>query len=431
MPGAVANSRRTFAAIADNLEGFGKSREEGLRIMVELLEQGAAQALPAHPPEAGLVTLGLEEELQVVDAHGALVAHDFARGQRDVPDHDGTSSRELHLCALEIKTPVCDSPDAIVASLATMRGVASRRAALQGQRVLSAGLHPLSAWTAQPTYDDPVDFARYARMQKDYGDVVRGALAFGMHVHLACADPALRMPVMNSLRNVLPDVLALSVSSPFSEGRDTGLACWRHAILGRLPRSGIPDVWRDEASYVAYLDRLRAVGSLHAGEGLWEDLRLHHVYGTLEVRICDATPSMDRVWLIVALLQAEVATLEDEVRRGCAPEPIARALLEDSKFRVCRHGMDAEVVDWHTGTLTPLPARLHAWLERVAPAAMRLGTLPRLARALSQALAEGTSSARQRAWMLDGPASPLIDRLVDVTARPRCDSLSPGTGARP
>ena len=119
-----------------------------------------------------------------------------------------------------------------------------------------------------------------------------------------------------------------------------------------------PRRWPDEASYEAHLDRLRAVGSLRAGEGLWEDLRLHHVYGTLEVRICDATPSIDRIWLIVALLQAEVATLEDEVRRGCAPEPVARALLEDNKFRVCRHGMDAELVDWHTGAVTPLSTRL-------------------------------------------------------------------------
>ena len=399
--------------------------------MVELLEQDAEGAQPAQPPQAGLGTLGLEEELLVVDARGALGAHDFARGQRDVPDSDGTSSRELHQCALEIKTPVCVSADAIVASLATMRGVAARRAALQGQRVLSAGLHPFSPWTTQPTYDDPIDFARYARMQKEYGDVVRGALAFGMHVHLACADPALRMPVMNSLRNVLPEALALSVSSPFSEGRDTGMASWRHTVLSRLPRSGIPDTWRDEAAYAAHLDRLRAAGSLRAGEGLWEDLRLHHTYGTLEVRICDAVPSIDRIWLIVALLQAEVATLEDEVRRGCAPAPIARALLEDSKFRICRQGMDAELVDWRTGKATPLSMRLHAWLERVAPAADRLGTLQRLAKALSQALAEGTSSARQRSWMQEGTFDSLVTRLVDATARPLSAGLLPGTGARP
>ena len=399
--------------------------------MVELLEPGAAGAHPAPPPQAGTITLGLEEELLVVDASGALAAHDFARGQRDVPDSDGTSSRELHLCALEIKTPVCQSADAIVASLAAMRGVATRRAALQGQRVLSAGVHPFSPWAAQATYDDPDAFPRYVRLQREYGDVVRGALAFGMHVHLACADPALRMPVMNSLRNVLPEALALSASSPFADGRDTGMASWRHAILGRLPRSGIPDVWRDEAAYTAHLARLGAVGSLRAGEGLWEDLRLHHVYGTLEVRICDAAPSLDRIWLIVALLQAEVGTLEDEVRRGCAPEPIARALLEDSKFRVCRHGMDAELVDWRTDGAAPMSARLHQWLQRVAPAAARLGTLPRLATALSQALAEGSSAMQQRGWAQDGAGlGPVVDRLVDATARPLSAGLLPRGGAR-
>lgn len=393
--------------------------------MADTLQQRAAVAPAAMPRRADVVTLGLEEELQVVDAHGALTPHDFARGQLEVPDADGTSSREIHRCVLEVKTPVCASADAIVASLAAMRRVAAARAQRQGQRVLAAGLHPFSRCPEQATWCDPAEFPRFVRLAHEYGDTVMGALAFGMHVHLGCTDAALRMPVMNALRDVLPDVLALAASSPFSEGRDTGLDSWRQRILARLPRSGIPEAWRDEASYLAHLDRLRAVGSLRANEGSWEDLRLHHAYGTLEVRICDAVPSLDRAWLIVALLQAEVVTLEDDCRHDRLPPPLDRLLIEDNKFRATRHGMRAELVDWRTGEPQAMPLRLQHWLRRIAPAAARLGTLARLTTALAAASREPASAQMQRAWRQSGGFERVVDELEACTAAPLSVALRP------
>ncbi len=375
----------------------------------------------ATPPgrDAPVVTIGIEEELQVVDAAGALAAHDFDRGRAEVPDRGGASSRELHRCVLEVKTPVCGSPDEAVASLAAMREIAATRARAQGQRVLAAGLHPFSRWTDQPTWEDPALFPRFARLLHDYADILRGVLAFGMHVHLGCSRPALRMPVMNALRNVLPEILALSVSSPFSEGRDTGMACWRHGVLSRLPRAGIPASWPDEAAYAAHVQRLRRTGCLQPEDALWEDLRLHHRFGTLEVRICDAAPSLDRVWLIAALLQAEVATLEAEVAAGNAPPPLETALIEENKLRVCRHGLSAELVDWHAERQLALPARLWQWLDRLGPAARRLGTHDRLGTALHQALQEGSFAQRQRAQHRRGDAlAAIVDGLVAQTAAP-------------
>lgn len=384
----------------------------------------------ASRSDAGIVTLGIEEELQVVDAAGALAAHDFDRGGREVPDREGSSSREIHRCVIEVKTRVCSSPDQAVRALAVMRAVAARRAALQGQRVLAAALHPFSRWPEQALHDEPGVHPHYAHLLDEYGEVARAALTYGLHVHLGVSRPQWRMPVMNALRTWLPEVLALSASGPFFEGRDTGLQSWRHSQLDRYPRMGIPEVWPNEEAYWAHVHRLRRVGSIEPDQGLWEDLRLHHRYGTLEVRVCDATPSLDRVWLIVALLQAEVTTLEAELAQGRPLHPVPRSLLEDSKWRARRRGLAATVVDWATEREQPVRQRLAHWLARVHPAAQRLGFATRLAHAMEAALAEGSSADQQRGWWRDsgGSFAAVIDALVAQTAQPLSPALERAHG---
>ncbi|MFK4706097.1 carboxylate-amine ligase [Roseateles asaccharophilus] len=365
-----------------------------------------------------VITLGVEEELQVVGDDGELVPHDMARGQREYPDLMGTSSSEVHQCALEIQTPVCMTPDEAVRSLQAMRAVAAHRAQAQGQRVLSAALHPFSRWADQALNSDAEHFPHYSRLLHEYGDISRSAVSFGMHVHLAPTKPELRMPVMNRLRNVLPDIMALTANAPFFQGRDTGLQSWRHSLLGRYPRMGIPDIWASEGEYWAHVERLRAAGSMDAGMGLWEDIRIHHKYGTLEVRIADAVHSLDRVWLVVALLQAEVATLEAELVTGAAPRPIPRPLLEDSKWRARRRGVNAEMFDWVSDKPMSFEDRMDRWLRRLAPAAARLGFKDRLNGEMFTALHEGAPADQQREWFRAGGFANVVDQLVLATAAP-------------
>lgn len=377
---------------------------------------------PASSPDARLaepvITLGVEEELQVVSDDGELAAHDMARGQREHPDRMGTSSSEVHQCALEIQTPVCATPDEAVRSLRAMRAVAADRAQGQGHRVLSAAVHPFSRWADQAMNSDPEAFPHYSRLLQEYGDISRSTVSFGMHVHLAPTRPEFRMPVMNRLRNVLPDVMALTANAPFFQGRDTGLQSWRHSLLGRYPRMGIPDIWESEDLYWSYVERLRTAGSMDAGMGLWEDIRIHHKYGTLEVRIADAVHSLDRVWLVVALLQAEVATLEVELAAGVAPKPIPRPLLEDSKWRARRRGTRAEMFDWASDKAMGFEERMGRWLRRLAPAATRLGFKDRLGSEMFTALQEGTPADQQLEWFRTGGFANVVDQLVLATAAP-------------
>jgi carboxylate-amine ligase len=365
-----------------------------------------------------IVTLGLEEELQVVDAEsGELVAHDVERTKQMLANASGGVAGEIHKCTVELQTPICSGPDEIVATLSAMRNLARGQAEREGQCVMAAGLHPFSTWQTQKLHDDAARYPHYAHLLDEYGEIARSAMSFGMHVHLGLPDAKHRIPVMNALRSALPEVLALSANAPFCEARDTGLASWRHSVLGRYPRMGIPEIWADEAAYFGHIETLRRLGTLEPDQGMWDDLRLHHRYGTLEVRICDAVYSLERIWLIVALLQCEVATLAEEARTGSLGEPEPRIWIEENKWRARRYGLEAAFVDWRAGEAVPAPVRYERWLERLLPAAVKLGLWPRIELAVAAALAQGTGADQQRAWLSAGRSfENLVKSLVDATA---------------
>jgi len=367
-----------------------------------------------------IVSLGVEDELQVVDAlTGALAPFDIARAVSALPEGPGGITCEIHKCTVELQTPICTSPDAIAASLSSLREFARQQAARDGQSVLAAGLHPFSSWRSQTVYEDAESYPTYAWILNEYGDVARGALSFGLHVHLGLPDAKLRIPVLNGLRSVLPDVLALSASSPFHEGRDTGLASWRHSVLERYPRMGVPDAWPDEKTYFDHIERLRRLGSILPFQGMWDDLRLHHRYGTLEVRICDAVMSLERIWLIVALLQCEATVLAEEAARGNLPEPEPRLWIEENKWRARRHGLNASLVDWRRDEAVSTQARYDRWLTRLFPVAKKLGLWPRLEVAVAAALLKGTEADQQRRWRSEGGSfESVVKSLVAATAEP-------------
>ncbi|MGN6516496.1 MAG: carboxylate-amine ligase [Rhizomicrobium sp.] len=367
-----------------------------------------------------IVTLGVEEELQVVDAQTrALAAHDFALKKLNLADSAGGIGCEIHRCVVELQTPICSHPDDAMVSLSLLRGMMRKQAEEKGQTVMAAGLHPCSTWREQLLNENRERYPHYAHLLDEYGDIARSAMSFGLHIHLGLPDAKLRMPVMNALRNVLPEVLALSANSPFHEGRDTGLACWRHSVLGQYPRMGVPEAWPSEEAYFAHLDRLRRVGSLEPDQGMWDDLRLHHRYGTLEVRICDAVHSLERIWLIAALLQCEAMTLAMEAQRGRLREPVPRALIVENRWRARRYGLSASLVDWQRDEAVKTSERYARWVARLLPAAVELGIWPALELAVARALSQGSAADQQRSWHKEaGSFESLVETLANATAEP-------------
>lgn len=336
-----------------------------------------------------MITLGMEEEIQITDASGQLVAHDFSAGfaERDLPE--GLMDREIHRCVIEVKTRICHAVPELLAALRVLRAQAQRKAAAQGQQILIAGLHPTASWQPQPLHDD-AEHPHYVRLVEEYRDVARSALSFGMHLHLGFPAGAPKIAVMNRLRHVLPEVLALSASSPFFEGRDTGLHSWRHSLLDRYPRMGTPDIWDSEADYHAHVRRLRKLGCLGEDQGLWQDIRLHHRYGTLEVRIMDTHPDPVRIGLITTLLKWEAETLLLELHAGRAAPAWSRACIDENKWRARRHGLQTQWIDWQRDEVCDTPTHFERWWNRVAPRAADAAERSYWERRLADALSQGT-----------------------------------------
>jgi glutamate---cysteine ligase / carboxylate-amine ligase len=336
-----------------------------------------------------MITLGLEEEVQVTDMQGRLVAHDFSAGPPECNTTEGLMDRELHRCVIELKTRVCSSVAELVAALAALRAQVRQRAAQQGQRIVIAGLHPTARWQQQPMHEGE-QFEHYSRLIGEYQDVARSAFSFGMHLHLGFEWGAPRMAIMNRLRHVLPEVLALSASSPFFEGRDTGLHSWRHSLLDRYPRMGTPDVWDSEHAYRTHVQRLRQVGCLHEGQGMWQDIRLHHTYGTLEVRIMDTHPELARIALIATLLKWEAETLEHELRAGREGPVWSRACIDENKWRARRHGLAAGWIEWDRDEVCSTATHFERWWSRIAFRAAHPAERAYWERQLADALGQGT-----------------------------------------
>lgn len=360
----------------------------------------------------GTYTLGAEEELQVVDmADLELANHDYSASAKRHPEESEELDCEIHRCALEVKTPICTDGPTLARHLARMRCTAERWAQTQSQHILAAGLHPRSDWRAQSLHQKP----HYDHLMREYRDVAQSNLTFGFHVHVGLPDPSSRMAVMNLLRQDLPLLLALSVSSPFAEGRDTGLHSWRMKVFDKYPRTGIPEIWADEGAYGAHLERLVRTGCLEPGFQLWEDLRLHQRYGTLEVRICDANPSLWINELLADLTQALVAAWDGLVRGGRAPKPWPTAFVEENKWRACRHGLSGSFVDWDRECEMGARETFAALLARISPAAEALGSLGRIEQGLMRVFFRGTSAERQRARFRRDGYTGVLKELHDET----------------
>ncbi|MFC5526350.1 YbdK family carboxylate-amine ligase [Rhodanobacter ginsengisoli] len=349
-----------------------------------------------------MITIGMEEEIQIVDEHGQLIAHDFSTGLAEYGTPEGLIDREIHRCVIELKTRICNNVTELVTALGALRAQARRKAAAQGQQILIAGLHPTALWQQQALHEGP-DFPHYAQLLDEYQEVARSAFSFGMHLHLGFDFAAPKLAIMNRLRHVLPEVLALSASSPFFEGRDTGLHTWRHSLLDRYPRMGTPDPWDSEHDYQAHVHRLRHLGCLTEDQGLWQDLRLHHRYGTLEVRIMDTHPDLERIGLIATLLKWEAETVLQELHAGREGAVWSRACIDENKWRARRHGLQAQWIEWDRDEVCSTAVHFERWWSRIAFRAGNAAERNYWERQLADALSEGTfADALREQVRLDG-----------------------------
>ncbi|HET7138466.1 MAG TPA: carboxylate-amine ligase [Gaiellaceae bacterium] len=343
-------------------------------------------------------TLGVEEEYMLLDPETwDLVQHiDSVLAAVADGEHEARINAELMQSVLEVTTPVCRTATDVMRSLQQLRAYVAEVAREQGCRFGSAGTHPFSLFerqriTARDRYRNLVDQLQY---------VARRELIFGMHMHVAVDDPEKAIQVMNGLLLHLPQVLALSASSPFWRGEPTGLSSSRQMVFAAFPRSGPPPRFRDYADYAEVVGQLERTGCIADYTHIWWDIRPHPRLGTIEMRVCDAVTRLEDVVAIAAYFQALVKMLCELHDEGKEIPSWHRILTTENKWLAARYGLEAPVMDLATGRRNRVPVAqlVRRTLRDLEPHARELGS-DRELEGVREILSRGNGSDRQlRVW---------------------------------
>lgn len=332
--------------------------------------------------QAGRFTVGLEEELMLLDAETL----DLAPRAAEVIDALGGDPRfklEMPAAQLEIVT----APHESVAAAAHELSESRRALTAAGFRLAGAGAHPFASGSG------PLNpGARYEAIGAEYASVARRQLVFGLHVHVALPGADRALAVYNAVRSHLPELAALAANAPFYEGSDSGLASVRPRISGLLPRQGVPPAFE---TFEDYERALEWCGFDDPRQWWWE-LRLHPLLGTVEVRVPDTQRTLEETAAIGAVVHALVTRLAERHDAG-ERLPVAESWrIDQNRWSACRHGLDGAMRDLRTGEQQPTRARVAALLAE-----------------LDVAMPAGDGAARQREVAADRGLRGLVAWLAD------------------
>ncbi|MFC2967145.1 carboxylate-amine ligase [Acidimangrovimonas pyrenivorans] len=342
-------------------------------------------------------TIGIEEEYLLVDADSLdLAVAPATMMEACRADLEGQVSPEYLQCQVEVGTRVCSDLPMARQDLRRLRATISRRAAEHGLAPIAASCHPFARWQDQ----HHTRKERYDGLRRDLAAVVRRMLICGMHIHVGIEDRELRIALMNQLSYFLPHLLAMSASSPFWQGEDTGLASYRLTVFDNLPRTGLPPRLADWSAFDSAVAALTDVGVIEDGTKIWWDLRPSSRFPTLETRICDVSPRLEMTLALAALTQALARALWRLHRSNRSWRLHDLFLLAENRWRAQRYGISAGLIDFARHEIVDFPTLLVELLELVAEDAEALGCLAEV-RALPALLAEGTSADRQRQVLVD------------------------------
>ncbi len=358
------------------------------------------------------LTLGIEEEYQIIDAATrALSPHNkdlVERGQAALGEQ---IKPEFMQSQVEVGTEVCGSIQEARAQVVHLRRTVRDLAYDRGLRLAAASTHPFSAWSEQLVTAGE----RYTKLQENLRDVARRLLIFGMHVHVGIPEKELRIDVLNQARYFMPHLLALSTSSPFWQGRDTGLKSYRSVIFENMPRSGMPPSFRSWSEYQGFIDTLVKTNCIDEPTKIWWDIRPHPKFPTLEFRISDICTKVDEVMCIAAFMQAIVAKLLMLRQNNQTWRQYRHHLVTENKWRAVRYGIEGQLIDFGKKKEIPVRFLIPELIEFVDDVLDDLGSRAEVEYA-NTILEGGTSADRQRETFRDaGSLEAVVDRIVAET----------------
>lgn len=362
-------------------------------------------------------SLGVEVEFELVDretrelSSAASAILDTIGAGHPGGEHP-KAKHELFECTIEVITGICATVEEAKADLGTTLAEVRACADARGLDLLCSGTHPFSDWRRQVVTDDE----RYRILMAEMAWMAQRLQIFGVHFHVGVRSPEKVVAIANALSGYIPHLLALSASSPYSEGHDTGLASSRSKIFEGLPTAGLPEQIVDWGEFEQFMETLVSAEAIGTVREVWWDIRPHPDFGTVELRMCDGIPTLREVAALAALAQSLVHWLDTLHDRGYQLPVPREWVLRQNKWRAARHGLDAALIVDDRGACRPLREAIVELLDELHPIAQRLGCPDELDD-VHQILERGASYDRQRAVMADrGTLIAVVDSLVHELA---------------
>ncbi len=368
-------------------------------------------------------TLGIEEEYLIVDRDTRDLVTNLPSSMLEECEArcEGQQvSPEMLRSQIEVGTRVCADLAEAGESLRLLRRTVIDVAESHGLAPIAASTHPFARWTQQK----PTERARYTSLYREMQSAARRLLVCGMHVHVGIDDDELRIDLMNQFSYFLPHLLALSCSSPFWNGQDTGLKSYRLTVFDAVPRTGLPERFDSFPEYERHVRVMVEAGLIPDATMIWWDLRPSARYPTLETRIMDVCTSVDDALCLAALAVCTLRMLYRLRGKNQRWRIYSTLLLNENRWRAMRYSFDEGLIDLGKGHIIPFPQLMDELLELVHDDAVALGCVKEVEHVRS-ILANGTSAHRQlKAYeeaLADGAspeeaASAVVDHLIMETA---------------
>lgn len=362
-------------------------------------------------------TIGIELELGLVDgqtmelasAYGLLNARLTAEGHQS--EESSNFKPELMQCVLEINTGVCETIGDAERDLSGKIAIVQEACDALGLRLWWGGTHPFSTWAKQRITPDD----RYLLLVNLLQEMARRLVTFGLHVHVGVDSGDKAVMICDRIMRHLPTLLALSVSSPFWEGRRTGLHSNRSKVMEGLPTAGLPTVMRNWSEYVWLVNHMIDTGFINTMREIWWDVRPHHKFGTVEVRVCDMPGNLADTLAISALIQCLVKSVSDEIDNGTYQTDSHPMMVQQNKWRAARFGNQAKLVDTYTYESAAVPQVIERLVELLTPVAVELRCHDDLNRCV--ALARQPSAAQRQLDLFAETNDPVevVRRLTEAS----------------
>ena len=357
-------------------------------------------------------TLGVELELGLVSADTLALTsavQDVLARLTALPKD--SAKPELMQSCIEINTGICEQVSDAESDLRGKLVIVERVLDDLGLRLWWGATHPFSHWSEQEVTPDE----RYLGLVQLLQEMARRLVTFGLHVHVGVDSGDKAVMICDRIMQHLPTLLALSCSSPYWENRNTGLQSHRSKILEGLPTAGLPTLMRNWSEYVWLVSHMVDTGFLNTIREIWWDVRPHHNFGTVEVRVCDMPGNLDDVMALTAMIQCLVKALSDEIDQGTYQHDCHPMMVRQNKWRACRYGNHAQLVNAYTHGVETVSNITRRLIDRLGPVAHELNCVGYLER--NQQIADNDSwSDRQQAILREtGDAREVVRRLCDVS----------------